>query len=228
MATILQLGTGQLDINTVADKLNTASNLYALQLRQGGTNSAFPVIFPDEFHSFDYLRFSGTTPFTSTSAAQTVATNISCYGTPVFSSNVGWITFPSAPYPETNGFLSVNATVSKNLGAERVGTITVTVTQPIGTYVISTTLTQETEPEPFTIISLGYTTAGGDPQACEDFVFSPATYYINPEAGGVFSAATAVSKSTAGGSAAAGWYSDGSVARYWNSASFTATQTCTI
>tara|TARA_R110000822_G_scaffold75691_1_gene182089 strand:+ start:545 stop:1222 length:678 start_codon:yes stop_codon:yes gene_type:complete len=225
MATILQLGTGQLDINTVADKLNTASSLYALQVRQGGTGSAFPVIFPDEFWSFDFLRFSGDTPFTKNSSAGLVATNISCYGTPVFSSNVGWITFPSAPYPETNGFLGVNATVEANAGAERVGTITVTVTQPLGTYVISTTLTQA-EVVTYDAITLGYDAAGGDPDACEDFVFSPATYYLI--SGQAFATATGIFKNTSGGGVLTGWYSDGGIARFWNGANFTATQTCTI
>tara|TARA_R110000772_G_scaffold258086_1_gene375148 strand:- start:339 stop:1016 length:678 start_codon:yes stop_codon:yes gene_type:complete len=225
MATILQLGTGQLDIRTVADKLNTASDLYSLQVRQGGAESAFPVIFPDEFHSFDYLRFSGTTPFTATSTQRLVDTNISCYGTPVFSSNVGWITFSGAPYAETNGFLGVTTNITANTGAERVGTITCTVTQPLGTYVISTTITQAVAVS-YTSVSLGYDASEGDTAACSDFVFAPFTYYLL--SGQTFATATAIFRNTSGGSLASGWFSDGSVARYWNGASFTAQENCTI
>lgn len=227
MATKLQLGTGQLDMNTVADKLNTANNLIAMNARLGGPESALPVIFPLEFHSFDYLRFSGTSfPFTCNDNAQDVDTNITCYGTPVFSSSVGWMTVNT--YGLTAGFRSAEVSVTKNTGAERTGTLTVTVTQPLGTYSISTTLVQDAVLPPFEAISLGFDVSEGNTAACEDFVFAPATYYINPAASGSFTAATGLRRGASGINAALGWYSNGSVARYWNGASFTSQENCTI
>jgi hypothetical protein len=229
MATILQLGTGgQLDFRTVSDKLNTPKNLYSLGTRIG---DVLPTTFPDNFYSFVYLRFGDPTlPFTCTSAAQFVATNITCHGTPVFSTNVGWITFPSAPYPVTNGVLITNATVAVNSSSTpRSGTVTVTVTQPLDSYIITTTIEQAGAEPLYEAISLGFDVSQGNTAACNDFVFAPSTFFINPEANGSFFAATGLKKTASGTTGASGgWYSNGSVARFWSGTSFTSQQTCTI
>lgn len=229
MATILKLGTGgQQDLQTVADKFNTTNDLFALRDRIGGSGT---VVFPVDFYEKEYLRFGDPSlPFTSNSNLSFVATNITCYGVPVFSSNVAWITWDDSPFPETNGVLITNARVVKNVStSERIGTVVVTVTQPIGTYVISTTLVQEGLPPTYEAISLGFDVSEGNTAACSDFVFAPSTYYINPEANGVFADATSIKKLADGaGFATGGWYSDGSVARFWSGVSFTSQELCTI
>lgn len=61
--------------------------------------------------------------------------------------------------------------------------------------------------------------------ACNDYVFSPSTYYTNTS---TFSSATQLYTNTSGTSAPSGWYSDGSIARFWGGSSFGSQTSCSL
>lgn len=224
MATLLQLATGQLDLRTVADKLNTAPSLFDLQTRQGGLDEALPVVFPEEFHGFQYLRFRGTFPYAISAVGGTVDILFTCYGTPVITSNQAWVTGIGS-LGEINGQGSETVSVLSNAGAARSATITITVTQPLGTYVIFTTIEQAAAIAT-TPVSLGYDLSV-DENSCQDFAFNPETFYV--PSGQTFGTTSVIyTNSNGSGSPPSGYYSDGNDWRFWNGGSFTSTGSCVI
>ena len=225
MATLLQLGaSGQLDMNTVADKINSAANLSSMNTRISG--GAAPYVFPDDYYGFDYLKFTSVVPWTVTALAQGLTVGFLCYGTPVVTTDApSWITGIDT-HGEINGTGQNIVAIGKNTGAQRVGNITITVTQPLGTYVITTSVTQQAAIST-TPVTLGYSATDGDPTACNNFVFSPATYYV--PTGFDFSTATELFDADVGYSyAAPGYYSDGSNWRFWGGTLFSGSGSCTL
>tara|TARA_R100000656_G_scaffold110072_2_gene82118 strand:+ start:567 stop:992 length:426 start_codon:yes stop_codon:yes gene_type:complete len=79
---------------------------------------------------------------------------------------------------------------------------------------------------PTTSVTLG-TSSSNAVGACQNYIFSPVTYYI--PLGQTFPFATALYINSSGTTTAPSrWYSDGSNAKYWNGSSFTSNMLCTL
>lgn len=148
-----------------------------------------------------------------TDAGSTFSFTIEDAGEWVITGIESWLTVDAT---SGNGTATVTATVSQNTGVARSGTLTITDSLSSNTFDI--VVNQDAYVGSYQAISLGKADTSND--ACTDAVSSPSTYYIYDSE--TFASATYLSGvSTGGKAAAAGYYSDESIARYWNGSAFT-------
>jgi len=215
-------GSGQTNLLDTADKLDSLNNIASMAVAAAIST---PATFPDDWYSFIYCAFTGVSPLVAAGIDRNIDVDFKAFGTPVFTASEVWCTPPTGVLTAGNGVARFDLT--KNLtGILRSCTLTMTVTQPLGTYIVTITLNNEAATL-YPSISLGLDASTGN-AACSDFINSPVTRYID----------TASTLCTTNNlwlnidgttNAGAGYYSDGSSFRYWNGSSWTgACSDCTI
>ena len=217
MASVLQIATsGTMDMVTVANKFNVASNMNDMEsiirpLGSGGTLT----VFPDDFYGAVYLGISPASSSKTSSSGSVVFIIVSANPWTA-SDNASWISLSSTSGSGNSGF---TATISANTGSVRTGTITVTSNGES----VTATITQSAGVS-ISSVQLGKnTTAQG---ACDSYVNNFRTTYYIPSGSSFHNATQLFSNSGGTTNATSGWYSNGDITRNWNGSSFTATDLC--
>lgn len=216
MASTATLQTsGSMDMETVASLWGVAPNLNAMEIiiRPFSDGSGTLTVFPDDFYGAIFLGISPATSSKPSSSGSVSYVIISAQSWTA-SDNASWITLSSTSGSGNSGF---TATLSANSSSSsRTGTITLTNSGGIS---VTATITQAGATVSYSSVSLRNSTNASS--AC---TAPSSTYYVY--SGESFTSADDLFSNTSGKRAASGWYSDGSLARYWSGSSFGSSQLC--